>query len=465
MSERRAKERRCLVLLDGAGTANGAARGKVHAFSAARDGVRQDAVHDVPGDKPLPSGVAGRDWQLLLKPRLDVAWVASEAACLRVLELPTTEPSEIGPMVELQLEKISPIPAAQAVHGFEVLPGPAGSGSTTVLVAIMARTAVEQRLAALAEKGFVADRLDVPLARELAGCARGDGLWIVADPAGANGLVAVAWRVEGRLRHLDVLRMAPGEAGARSLVAALTRVAWAAELEGWLSSIPPVRVVAPESMAASLAPVIAEWTGRGVPPVEPVRDEAAVAADSARVALARTGLTLVPEDVATRNRQAFVDRLWMRGLGSLGALYLMVVLGGLAWFTHKESELADEQVNARGLAQHYTNAMRLRDQVLILEEQANLRFAALDCWKAAVETLPDDLTLTSLNFVRGRTLRLDGTVDPSRREAVTRYNSELLAVKARNQPLFSAVKPAQVQVRGTLATWSFEAELNRMEAK
>ncbi|MFM8420382.1 MAG: hypothetical protein ACKOEQ_09695, partial [Verrucomicrobiota bacterium] len=112
-----------------------------------------------------------------------------------------------------------------------------------------------------------------------------------------------------------------------------------------------------------------------------------------------------------------------------------------------------------------TNAMRLRDQVLILEEQANLRFAALDCWKAAVETLPDDLTLTSLNFVRGRTLRLDGTVDPSRREAVTRYNSELLAVKARNQPLFSAVKPAQVQVRGTLATWSFEAELNRMEAK
>ena len=190
-----------------------------------------------------------------------------------------------------------------------------------------------------------------------------------------------------------------------------------------------------------------------------------MAAESARAALARKGLTLVPEDVATRNRQAFVDRLWMRGLGSLGALYLMVVLGGLAWFTHKESYLADEQVNARGLAQHYTNAMRLRDQVLILEEQANLRFAALDCWKAAVETLPDDLTLTSLNFVRGRTLRLDGTVDPSRREAVTRYNSDLLAVKVRNQSLFSAVKPAQVQVRGTLATWSFEAELNRMEAK
>ena len=134
------------------------------------------------------------------------------------------------------------------------------------------------------------------------------------------------------------------------------------------------------------------------------------------MALNGTGLTLVPEDVATRNRQAFVDRLWVRGLGTIGAVYLVLVLAGLAWFTHKENELADEQVNVRGLAQHYTNAMRLRDQVLILEEQANLRFAALDCWKATVEKLPDDLTLTSLNFIRGRTLRLDGTVDPARRD-------------------------------------------------
>ena len=56
MSDRRAKERRCLVLLDGAGMASGAARGKVHAFSTARDGVRQDAVHDVPGLSPDATG-------------------------------------------------------------------------------------------------------------------------------------------------------------------------------------------------------------------------------------------------------------------------------------------------------------------------------------------------------------------------------------------------------------------------
>jgi hypothetical protein len=174
---------------------------------------------------------------------------------------------------------------------------------------------------------------------------------------------------------------------------------------------------------------------------------------------------LVPAEVSQKNRQACVDRLWMRGLGSLGAVYVVLVLAGLAWFTHKENQLDEEQVDLRGLAQHYTNAMRLRDQVLILEEQVTLRFAALDCWKAAVEKLPESMTLTSMNFIRGRTLRLDGTVDPSQREEVTKYNSDLLAVQVRNQPLFSVVKPAQVSVRGTVASWSFEAELNRMEAK
>lgn len=463
MSQRRSREKHCLVLLDG--PAHGGPRGRVHAFESARDGVRPGAIHEVPADAPLPGFVAGRDWQLLLKPRLDVAWMGSETACLRVLDLPTTEPSEIGPMVEIQLEKISPIPAAQAVHGFEVLPGAHGGTSTTVLVAIVARNVVEQRLAALAAKGFVADRLDIPLARELAGRLQEDGLWVVSDPGGAQGLVAVAWRVDGRVRQVDVLRLMPGEAGGRALAAALTRVAWAAEMEGWLKETPPVRLVGGEAWADALGPALAEWSGQGAPARQPAREASAVAADSARMALGRAGITLVPEDVATRNRQAFVDRLWMRGLGSVGALYLVLVLGGIAWFTHKESELSDTQVNLRGLAQHYTNAMRLRDQVLILEEQANLRFAALDCWKATVETLPDDLTLTTMNFIRGRTLRLDGTVDPSRRDAVTRFNSELLAVKVRNQPLFASVKPAQVQVRGTMATWSFEAELNRMEAK
>jgi hypothetical protein len=453
----RRKENRCLVMVDSVVPA------RVLAFAWAKEGVSADGAHDVPKDAPLPSSVAGRDWQLLLKPRLDVAWMPADSVCLKLVELPTDDPAELASMVELQIEKLSPMPAAQVVYGYEVLSGES-SVPATVLVVMAARTAVEQRLAELERRGFVADRLDVAMVRELAKQAKQDGLWIVGDPEAIPGVVAVGWRVGGRWRQVDILRLPSGDGMGASLVSALTRVAWAAEMDGWLKSIPQVRLVGLSGTSGSLNEALAAWSG-AQPEVVVARERPLIAADSARAALGGDGLTLVPAEVSQKNRQAFVDRLWMRGLGSLGAVYVVLVLAGLAWFTHKENQLDEEQVDLRGLAQHYTNAMRLRDQVLILEEQVTLRFAALDCWKAAVEKLPESMTLTSMNFIRGRTLRLDGTVDPSQREEVTKYNSDLLAVQVRNQPLFSVVKPAQVSVRGTVASWSFEAELNRMEAK
>jgi hypothetical protein len=242
-------------------------------------------------------------------------------------------------------------------------------------------------------------------------------------------------------------------------------VAWAAELDGWLDGgMPVVRLVSDTSTADLLAPALAAWSGQSVDR-RPLRDLAMTAADTAREALAGRALTLMPAETALRNRQAFVDRLWVRGLGTIGMTYLLVALGLLAWLNHQKGTLEENKVNLKSLAQHYTNAMRLRDQVLILEEQVNLRFAALDCWKAAVDKLPASMTLSSMNFVRGKTLRLDGTVEPSAREDVTRYNSELAAVEVRDQKLFGSVKPAQVNTRGTVATWSFEAELNRLDAK
>lgn len=453
----RRKENRCLVMVDGAVPA------RVLTFEWAKDGVAAGSVHDVPKESPLSSSIAGRDWQLLLKPRLDVAWMPADSVCLKLVELPTDDPAELASMVELQIEKISPMPAAQVVYGFEVLPGESALPAT-VLVVMAARTAVEQRLTDLEKRGFVADRLDVAMVRELARQARQDGLWVVCDPEAIPGVVAVGWRVGGRWRQVDVLRLPAGDGMVASLVLALNRVAWAAEMDGWLKGIPPVKVVGLTGVVEPLCAALEAWSG-SKPEVVVVRERSLIAADTASAALRGHGLTLVPAEVSQKNRQAFVDRLWMRGLGSVGAIYLVLVLAGLAWFTHKENQLDEEQVNLRGLAQHYTNAMRLRDQVLILEEQVTLRFAALDCWKAAVEKLPESMTLTSMNFVRGRTLRLDGTVDPTQREEVTKYNSDLLAVQVRNQPLFSTVKPAQVSVRGAVASWSFEAELNRMEAK
>ncbi len=457
MSRRAKPEKSCLVLVtspDG---------DRVLAFDPAGAGVKARQVHAVPAGGSVPAKVAGRDWQLLLSPRLDLAWMPGADVYLKLTELPSTDPAEVASMAELLLEKLSPLPPAQVVCGAEIV-AEAEPGVSSVLLVIVSRNRVDERLAGLAARGYTAGRLDVGLARELAAIVREDGLWLLEDPEKAPGLMAVVWRLGGRWRQVDALRVPTGEGAGEALVTALTRMAWAAELDGWLTDLPKIRLVASSGLATALSGPLEVWSGQVVECREP-RDVGQTAADSARVGLSGRGLTLVPAEVLDRNRQAFVDRLWVRGLGTIGMIYLVGMVGFLAWHTYWKGELDDRRVNLKGLAPHYTNALRLKDQVQIMEEQVNLRFAALDCWKAAVEKLPPSMTLNSLNFIRGKTLRLDGTVDPAQREDVTKYNSDLLGVQARDQALFGTVKPAQVTLRGSVATWNFEAELNRLDAR
>src|SRR5580658_6922126 len=59
---------------------------------------------------PLPANLVARSWSSLWKPRLNVAWLPPEAVFLRVIQLPRGSFAETVSMVELQLEKFSPLP-------------------------------------------------------------------------------------------------------------------------------------------------------------------------------------------------------------------------------------------------------------------------------------------------------------------------------------------------------------------
>ena len=69
-------------------------------------------------------------------------------------------------MVELQLEKLSPMPVAQIVWSIHVLPHAEGN-LQTVIVMIVARNAVEEFLGQLEGQGYLADRLELPLLDQL----------------------------------------------------------------------------------------------------------------------------------------------------------------------------------------------------------------------------------------------------------------------------------------------------------
>ena len=68
----------------------------------------------------LSAKTVSKDWNTLFQPKLNVAWLPANSVFLRVLQLPPTDtPEETASMVELQLEKVSPLPTAQAVWTFD----------------------------------------------------------------------------------------------------------------------------------------------------------------------------------------------------------------------------------------------------------------------------------------------------------------------------------------------------------
>src|SRR5438046_8047207 len=123
---------------------------------------------------------------------------------MRVIDLPKSNFEETRAMVELQLEKLSPMPVGQIVWTIHVLPSTAADLQSVVVV-VASRTAVEEFLGQLEGRGFLADRLEVPLLDQLfASPPTGDGAWIYAGVRGENSAL-VAWWFGGGLRNLSFL--------------------------------------------------------------------------------------------------------------------------------------------------------------------------------------------------------------------------------------------------------------------
>jgi hypothetical protein len=435
-------------------------------FGAGRDKVAPGAQLALPvGQKP-PAKLVAKDWRTLVQPRLNIAWLPPKLVFLRALQLPAGDPAELPGMVEFQLEKLSPMPVAQIVWTVETVPHPDPTQQTAV-VAMASRSAVEDFLGQLSGQGFLADRLEIPFLRELrAERIEGDGLWLFVRQELDAWLCLAAWYVGGVLRDLSVTQIPPGAVAGDVLVQQLTETAWAGEMNGWLPAPPPIHLRATDEVAAVVEPKLREWSGQPVR-VEPLMEASTLAELTAHRALSPTGPTnLIPDEVRTRYRQQFIDGVWMRGLGAIGVAYLIFTVLYLAALTWRRSQLDEAHASSGGMALNYTNAMRLKDQVGVLQEQVNLKFAALDAWRAAVETLPAQLTLSQLNFQKGRTLVLDGSVPSDSTDQVTAYNAALKKVTANGQPLFANVRPATINTRpgAATATWRFEAELRRGES-
>ena len=421
----------------------------------------------------LPAKAVGKDWSDLLRRKLNIATLPPEKVFLRVVELPECEPDELLPMVEFQIEDLSPLPMAQAVWSAEAVPGSTGTeGNQTVLVMIAERGVVGDRLDELEAVNYLADRVEVPLLRELVpGEPREDGAHIQLVQGADSVLALVSWWFAGRLRDVNSFNLPDTAASRDALVEKINSIALAGEVAGWMPDEPACHLAKRGDVAADWNTALAKCFGR-IREVEPMSE-----VDLATAAVEFTARTTAPglmlEDYSARNRQRFQDGLWMQGIKGAVALMLIGLCFFFAYGSWLQSDLDDlnQQVKVQGL--QYTNALSLKAKMQTLKKQEALKTAALNAWSEVAIGLPGELKFTQLMFSSDRTLegntsrklRIVGTADDGKETFIDDYNLVLarMEVKGREgQKLFSSVSPgpSRKDPRKKLTTWSVECKFD-----
>jgi hypothetical protein len=130
------------------------------------------------------------------------------------------------------------------------------------------------------------------------------------------------------------------------------------------------------------------------------------------------------------------------------------------WLQYLGIQKSEVEQRIAALTDDYDKVKEMRTQIEIQEKQVNLRYASLDTWKAVSETLPGDLTLTALDFMRGERVRLVGTARNRQSSKVTDFNEDLGNYTLDGRPIFEEVGPASItMVQNGQIQWNFTCTL------
>lgn len=422
----------------------------------------------VAGDLPLPSKLVAKSWSFFWQPKLNVAWLPPENVFLRVIEVPRSTFEETVSMVELQLEKLSPMPVTQIVWTIRVLPQETGD-LQTVIVVIAGRAAVEGFLGKLEGKNFLADRLEAPALDQLeAISATESGAWICPAATGSTNAALVAWWYGGVLRNVSFIFLRPEGDQTADLKDQLAQLTWAGDLEGWLNAKPTWHLVAESATAAQWEALLQKAVEEPVKMVPPLSGADLAARTARRVTQSpqtSPAAALLPVEFSNRYREQFRDRLWLHGLYTAGVVYLIFVAFYFSMVQFRGYQYGKVQQQVDGLADTYTNALQLQSKYAVLQARENLKFAALDCWKLTADYLPPGLTLQRFGFGEGQTLTLYGTTTPDQLDALDKFNTSLLKAKLDGHPMFTLTgsEPLSYHIYQNNVDWNFSLQLEQGE--
>jgi hypothetical protein len=159
----------------------------------------------------------------------------------------------------------------------------------------------------------------------------------------------------------------------------------------------------------------------------------------------------------------------MKGLLGVGAAYLagVIIYGAVLSFNMFQANAAESARDR--ISNDYTNTMQLKATYGVLKEREDLKFAALDTWKAIAELMPETLSLDTWNFGDGKRLVLSGSAPSNdHRQEILDFEKAVRRYKdpKTQQPLFDANKGEGLNLRigaNGAILWDFSVELKRSE--
>jgi len=446
-------------------------------FDAKGGGFALDREQRVPHAGPLPAKFVAKSWASLWQPKLNIGWLPAESVFLRVVELPASNLDETFAMVELQLEKLSPIPVTHivwTVHVFGTHQSTAKADGTveslqTVIVVIVARAVVEEFLGKLERDGFLADRLEAPVLDQLeAVLPAEDGAWFFPMTIGGQNAALVAWWFDGALRNLSFVTLPAAGDRATELKNQLTLLAMAGEVEGWLTAQPKWHLVADPVNAAEWEQLLRTGLHEPVQIVAPPSPAELAARSAKRAAASEAKVNLLPPEFSTRYREQFSDRLWLHGLGYAGVIYAVCLVVYFCAVGYLGYRTRGVEAQVAAISGSYTNAIQLKARLGVLQKRSQLKYAALDCWQLVAQELPPGVALQRSSFVDGRKLSLAGQVAAADTDKLIGFYDALRKVKLNNQAMFNPSPDSSDQLayrqQGDKVAWSFALELLHTEA-
>jgi hypothetical protein len=345
-----------------------------------------------------------------------VTAIGCEDVLCETLQLPTTDPSELQQMLDLQIDNLSPLPTEEIVYGFEPLD--VADGQSRVLVAIARKAAVNERVAALEAAGLPAEIVTVDaLAMFRALCQRQlapvDDKLNVVVLLGTAAVHLVVYRqtqpviVRSLLLGAETLGTIEGQTAVceefkRTLVSAETATSSCLRGRAIFVALHDNADAAVTALAGSCG-LPSECLRDGIVPSPALSLclEGAAAADRPR-------LNLLPDEWRQRRRHVRSRRRLVRGGIVLAVVYLAALAMFLTALGVRKTRLHGLQNQVSQSQKPYSDARQLHTELVAMQKQLDSKYSALEVLRDVSALKPDGVYFNSLIFRKDQTLTLRG---------------------------------------------------------